>query len=91
MKSREEYVYATKEEIGRPVEEIIPAVTEVLQARPSLSCTGPTAPLGCRPVHTLTVLLDEQAFDLEILGHQSGRTRSGTPFLGQETEIAQFL
>ena len=28
----EEYVYVTKEEIGRPVEEIIPAVTEVLQA-----------------------------------------------------------
>ena len=86
----EEYVYVTKEEIGRPVEEIIPAVTEVLQ-----SLTFPVSMHWAnntfeyiRPVHTLTVLLDEQAFDLDFLDIKSGRTSRGHRFLGQETEIA---
>ena len=86
----EEYVYVTKEEIGRPVEEIIPAVTEVLQ-----SLTFPVSMHWAnntfeyiRPVHTLTVLLDEQAFDLDFLDIKSGRTSRGHRFLGKETEIA---
>ena len=41
-----------------------------------------------RPVHTLTVLLDEQVFDLDFLDIKSGRTSRGHRFLGQETEIA---
>ena len=41
-----------------------------------------------RPVHTLTVLLDEQAFDLDFLDIKSGRTSRGHRFLGQEAEIA---
>ena len=80
----------TKEEIGRPVEEIIPAVTEVLQ-----SLTFPVSMHWAnntfeyiRPVHTLTVLLDEQAFDLDFLDIKSGRTSRGHRFLGKETEIA---
>ncbi|RSJ92554.1 glycine--tRNA ligase subunit beta [Streptococcus cristatus] len=86
----EEYVYVTKEEIGRPVEEIIPAVTEVLQ-----SLTFPVSMHWAnntfeyiRPVHTLTVLLDEQAFDLDFLDIKSGRTSRGHRFLGKETQIS---
>ena len=86
----EEYVYVTKEEVGRPVEEIIPAVTEVLQALTfpvSMHWANNTFEY-IRPVHTLTVLLDEQAFDLDFLDIKSGRTSRGHRFLGQETEIA---
>ena len=86
----EEYVYVTKEEIGRPVEEIIPAVTEVLQALTfpvSMHWANNTFEY-IRPVHTLTVLLDEQAFDLDFLDIKSGRTSRGHRFLGQETQIA---
>ena len=86
----EEYVYVTKEEVGRPVEEIIPAVTEVLQALTfpvSMHWANNTFEY-IRPVHTLTVLLDEQAFDLEFLDIKSGRTSRGHRFLGKETEIA---
>ena len=36
----------------------------------------------------MTVLLDEQAFDLDFLDIKSGRTSRGHRFLGQETEIA---
>ena len=85
----EEYVYVTKEEIGRPVEEIIPAVTEVLQALTfpvSMHWANNTFEY-IRPVHTLTVLLDEQAFDLGFLDIKSGRTSRGHRFLGKETEI----
>lgn len=86
----EEYVYVTKEETGRPVEEIIPAVTEVLQALTfpvSMHWANNTFEY-IRPVHTLTVLLDEQAFDLDFLDIKSGRTSRGHRFLGQETQIA---
>ena len=86
----EEYVYVTKEEIGRPVEEIIPAVTEVLQALTfpvSMHWANNTFEY-IRPVHTLTVLLDEQAFDLDFLDIKSGRTSRGHRFLGKETEIS---
>ena len=86
----EEYVYVTKEEIGRPVEEIIPAVTEVLQTLTfpvSMHWANNTFEY-IRPVHTLTVLLDEQAFDLDFLDIKSGRTSRGHRFLGKETEIA---
>lgn len=86
----EEYVYVTKEEVGRPVEEIIPAVTEVLQALTfpvSMHWANNTFEY-IRPVHTLTVLLDEQAFDVDFLDIKSGRTSRGHRFLGQETQIA---
>ena len=86
----EEYVYVTKEEVGRPVEEVIPAVTEVLQALTfpvSMHWANNTFEY-IRPVHTLTVLLDEEAFDLDFLDIKSGRTSRGHRFLGQETQIA---
>ncbi|MGZ7240538.1 glycine--tRNA ligase subunit beta, partial [Streptococcus pyogenes] len=41
-----------------------------------------------RPVHTLTVLLDDQALELNFLDITSGRVSRGHRFLGQETQIA---
>lgn len=85
----EEYVYVTKEEAGRPVEEIIPAVTEVLAALTfpvSMHWAGNTFEY-IRPVHTLTVLLDDQAFDLDFLDIKGSRISRGHRFLGHEVEI----
>ncbi|MGT2846772.1 glycine--tRNA ligase subunit beta [Streptococcus massiliensis] len=85
----EEYVYVTKEELGRPVEQIIPQVVEVLEQL--------TFPVNMhwadntfeyiRPVHTLTVLLDEEAFELDFLDIKGARISRGHRFLGQETQI----
>lgn len=85
----EEYVYVTKHEAGRPVEEIIGGVTDVLR-----SLTFPVSMHWAsnhfeyiRPVHTLTVLLDDVSYDLDFLDIRSGRKSRGHRFLGQEVEI----
>ena len=44
-----------------------------------------------RPVHTLVVLLDDEALDLNFLDIKSGRISRGHRFLGQETQIASTL
>ena len=41
-----------------------------------------------RPVHTLTVLLDDEALDMDFLDISSARISRGHRFLGKETEIA---
>ncbi len=41
-----------------------------------------------RPVHTLTVLLDDEALDMDFLDISSARISRGHRFLGNETEIA---
>ena len=86
----EEYVYVTKEEAGQPVETIIPGVVGVLE-----SLTFPVSMHWAsnsfeyiRPVHTLTVLLDEQEFDLDFLDIKGSRISRGHRFLGHEVEIA---
>ncbi|MBP2623492.1 glycine--tRNA ligase subunit beta [Streptococcus oricebi] len=85
----EEYVYVSKEEIGRPVEEIVPQLVEVLE-----SLTFPVNMHWAnnsfeyiRPVHTLTVLLDNQVFDLDFLDIKGSRISRGHRFLGQEVEL----
>lgn len=85
----EEYVYVTKEEAGQPAEELIPGVVEVLK-----SLTFPVSMHWAnhtfeyiRPVHTLTVLMDEQEFDLDFLDIKGNRTSRGHRFLGQESQI----
>ena len=40
-----------------------------------------------RPVHTLTVLLGDEALDLDFLDIKSGRVSRGHRFLGHEVEI----
>ena len=85
----EEYVYVTKQEIGKPVEELIDGVTDVL---PSLSFPvnmhwGTNTFEYIRPVHTLTVLLDDESFLMNLFDIESGRTSRGHRFLGHEVKI----
>lgn len=86
----EEYVYVTKHEAGKATKEVLIDIPEILSAM--------TFPVNMhwanntfeyiRPVHTLTVLLDDEALDLDFLDIHSGRVSRGHRFLGHETEIA---
>lgn len=86
----EEYVYVTKHEAGKAAQEVLIDIPEILSAM--------TFPVNMhwanntfeyiRPVHTLTVLLDDEALDLDFLDIHSGRVSRGHRFLGHETEIA---
>ncbi len=85
----EEYVYVTKQEAGQPAEAVLAGVPEVLN-----SLTFPVSMHWAsnsfeyiRPVHTLTVLLDDQALDMDFLDIHSGRVSRGHRFLGKETQI----
>lgn len=86
----EEYVYVTKHEAGKPAKEVLAGIPEVLA-----SLTFPVSMHWAgndfeyiRPVHTLTVLLDDEALELDFLDISSGRVSRGHRFLGQEVEIA---
>ncbi|WP_074485390.1 glycine--tRNA ligase subunit beta [Streptococcus henryi] len=86
----EEYVYVTKHEAGKAAKEVLAGIPEVLA-----SLTFPVSMHWAgndfeyiRPVHTLTVLLDDEALDLDFLDISSGRVSRGHRFLGQEVEIA---
>lgn len=86
----EEYVYVTKHEAGKAAKEVLADLPEILSAM--------TFPVNMhwanntfeyiRPVHTLTVLLDDEALDLDFLDIHSGRVSRGHRFLGHEIEIA---
>lgn len=86
----EEYVYVTKHEEGKPAREVLTNVTSVLKDL--------TFPVNMhwanntfeyiRPVHTLIVLLDDEALDLDFLDITSGHTSRGHRFLGTEVEVA---
>lgn len=86
----EEYVYVTKHEAGKAAKEVLVDIPEILSAM--------TFPVNMhwanntfeyiRPVHTLTVLLDDEALDLDFLDIHSSRVSRGHRFLGHETEIA---
>ena len=85
----EEYVYVTKYEAGKPAKEVLAGVPEVLA-----SLTFPVSMHWAnhsfeyiRPVHTLTVLLDDEALDLDFLDIGSGRISRGHRFLGHKVEI----
>lgn len=86
----EEYVYVTKHEAGKSAKEVLKDLPEILAAM--------TFPVNMhwanntfeyiRPVHTLTVLLDDEDLDLDFLDIHSGRVSRGHRFLGHEVEIA---
>ncbi|MEY8463657.1 glycine--tRNA ligase subunit beta [Streptococcus merionis] len=85
----EEYVYVTKEEVGQPVETVLAGLAEVLK-----SLTFPVTMRWAgnsfqyiRPVHTLAVLLDDIALDLEFLDISSSRVSRGHRFLGHEISL----
>ena len=89
----EEYVYVTNEEIGQAVEDIVPGVVDVLKSLTfpvSMHWAGNSFEY-IRPVHTLTVLLDEEEFDLDFLDIKGDRVSRGHRFLGQETKIQSAL
>ena len=85
----EEYVYVTKQEIGKPVEELIDGVTDVLTSLsfPVNMHWGINTFEYIRPVHTLTVLLDDESFLMNLFDIESGRTSRGHRFLGHEVKI----
>ena len=85
----EEYVYVTKHEAGKPAKEVLAGLPEVLA-----SLTFPVSMHWAnntfeyiRPVHTLIVLLGDEALDLDFLDIHSGRVSRGHRFLGHEVEI----
>ncbi len=85
----EEYVYVTKHEAGKPAKEVLAGIPEVLA-----SLTFPVSMHWAnnsfeyiRPVHTLIVLLGDEALKLDFLDIQSGRVSRGHRFLGHEVEI----
>lgn len=86
----EEYVYVTKHEEGKPAREVLETVTSVLKDLTfpvNLHWANNTFEY-IRPVHTLIVLLDDEALDLDFLDITSGRTSRGHRFLGTEVEVA---
>lgn len=86
----EEYVYVTKQETGKPVKEVLAGIPGVLA-----SLTFPVSMHWAknsfeyiRPVHTLTVLLDDEALELDFLDIHSGRVSRGHRFLGHDVTIS---
>ncbi len=86
----EEYVYVTKHEAGKAAKEVLADIPEILSAMtfPVNMHWANNAFEYIRPVHTLTVLLDDEALDLDFLDIHSGRVSRGHRFLGHEIEIA---
>lgn len=86
----EEYVYVTRHEVGQDVEKVLESLPSVL--------TSLTFPVSMhwasndftyiRPVHTLTVLLDDKALEMDFLDISSARVSRGHRFLGNEVEIS---
>ncbi|MGT2743973.1 glycine--tRNA ligase subunit beta [Streptococcus phocae subsp. phocae] len=85
----ESYVYVTKHEEGQPAKDILKAVPDVLKslAFPVSMHWANNSFEYIRPVHTLSVLLDDEALELDFLDIHSGRVSRGHRFLGRETEI----
>ncbi|WP_019773091.1 glycine--tRNA ligase subunit beta [Streptococcus sobrinus] len=85
----EEYVYVTKQEAGQPAEDVLAGIPEVLNSLsfPVSMHWASNSFEYIRPVHTLTVLLDDQALDMDFLDIHSGRVSRGHRFLGKETQI----
>ncbi len=86
----EEYVYVTKHEAGQPAKAVLAGIPEVLKTMtfPVSMTWGSNKFAYIRPVHTLTVLLDDEALDMDFLDISSARISRGHRFLGKETEIA---
>lgn len=85
----EEYVYVTKTEKGQAAETVLAGLPKVLESMtfPVSMAWASNTFKYIRPVHTLTVLLDDQALDLDLFDIKSGRVSRGHRFLGHEVEI----
>ncbi|WP_302373181.1 glycine--tRNA ligase subunit beta [Enterococcus asini] len=86
----EEYVYVTKYIPGKPAEEVLTDLTQVI--------TSLTFPVTMhwnqydfeyiRPIHWIVALLDEEIIPLQILDVKSGRASRGHRFLGNNLTFA---
>ncbi|TWT16244.1 glycine--tRNA ligase subunit beta [Streptococcus sp. sy010] len=85
----EDYVYVTKTEKGQPVEQVLAELPKVLEnlSFPVSMAWASNSFKYIRPVHTLTVLLDDKALDLDFFDIKSGRVSRGHRFLGHDVEI----
>ncbi len=85
----EEYVYVTKNEEGKSAKDVLVAIPELLQSLtfPVSMAWANNSFTYIRPVHTLTVLLDDEALDMDFLDISSDRISRGHRFLGKEAEI----
>ncbi|TWS94862.1 glycine--tRNA ligase subunit beta [Streptococcus sp. sy018] len=85
----EDYVYVTKTEKGQPVEQVLAELPKVLESLsfPVSMAWASNSFKYIRPVHTLTVLLDDKALDLDFFDIKSGRVSRGHRFLGHDVEI----
>ena len=85
-----EYLYVTKHEAGKAAEEVLTALPQLLAQLtfPVNMHWGSHHFEYIRPVHTLTVLLDDKALEMDFLDIHSGRTSRGHRFLGHDTAIA---
>ena len=86
----EEYVYVTKYIPGKPAEEVLTDLTQVI--------TSLTFPVTMhwnqydfeyiRPIHWIVALLDEEIIPLQILDVKRGRASRGHRFLGNDLTFA---
>lgn len=86
----EEYVYVTKHEVGQDVEIVLKGIPNVLASLnfPVSMHWANNDFSFIRPVHTLTVLLDDKALEMDFLDVSSDRISRGHRFLGSEVEIS---
>lgn len=88
-----EYVYVTKHIAGKPVEEVLPGLKDVIMAMtfPTTMKWANNSFEYVRPIKWLVALLDNELIPFSILETSVGRTSRGHRFLGQEVEFTDAL
>ena len=84
-----EYVYVEKHIQGKPVDEVLAGLNDVITAMnfPTLMRWGSFKLNFIRPIHWLVSLLDDQVVPFDILNVTAGRLTRGHRFLGHDVEI----
>ncbi|CAH0415738.1 Glycine--tRNA ligase beta subunit [Periweissella fabaria] len=88
-----EYVYVTKHIAGKPVEEVLPGLKDVIMAMtfPTTMKWANNSFEYVRPIKWLVALLDNELIPFSILETSVGRTSRGHRFLGQDVEFSDAL
>lgn len=88
-----EYVYVTKHITGKPVEEVLPGLKDVIMAMtfPTTMKWANNSFEYVRPIKWLVALLDNELIPFSILETNVGRTSRGHRFLGQNVEFTDAL
>ena len=83
-----EYVYVEKHIQGKPVDEVLAGLNDVITAMnfPTLMRWGSFKLNFIRPIHWLVSLLDDQVVPFDILNVTAGRLTRGHRFLGHDVE-----